>query len=344
MSLNHANISIFVTHIGCPHLCSFCNQVHITGNAVLPDEETVDNAVSVAKNSRNFSPENTEIAFFGGSFTAIDRKYMISLLESAYKYVKNGTVKGIRISTRPDYIDKEVLTILKNYGVTSIELGAQSMYDEVLEANERGHTAGDVVSASRLIKDYGFSLGLQMMTGLYKSDFDKDIGTAEKIIGLKPDTVRIYPTVILKNTALAKKYESGEYKPYSFDETAELCAKLLLRFEEENIAVIRLGLHSVEEGQYLAGTFHPAFREICQSRIFFNKILELLDEKGDYILLTAPSEISKVIGQKKENLLKLENLGYHCTVHASSELGKYDIIARKTGENLGFNLNSNSGI
>ena len=158
MSINHSNISIFVTHLGCPNCCSFCNKRHIEGNCSLPDESTVDSAVLSAIKSSKYNPKTTEIAFFGGSFTAIDKNYMISLLEAAHKHIKSGAVYGIRISTRPDAIDDEILTILKNYCVTTIELGAQSMDDEVLLFNKRGHTAEDVKKASELIKQNGFEL------------------------------------------------------------------------------------------------------------------------------------------------------------------------------------------
>ena len=164
--------------------------------------------------------QNAEIAFFGGSFTAIDRSYMIALLEAAKKYVNK--FNGIRISTRPDYVDPEVLDLLKVYGVTSIELGAQSMCDDVLALNERGHTAEQVRKASFLIRSAGFSLGLQMMTGLYGSDLQKDIVTANEIISLHPDTVRIYPTVVMKQTKLEEYMLSGLYQPYTLEQSVAL--------------------------------------------------------------------------------------------------------------------------
>ena len=166
MSSIHANISVFVPHLGCPNMCSFCNQRYIARTEEIPTEATVINAVNIAMGSKNYSAENTEIAFFGGSFTAIDKDYMLRLLGAAYPFVRDKKVAGIRISTRPDAIDEEILNILKNYGVTSIELGAQSMCDAVLQMNNRGHTVTDVINASKLIKEHGFSLGLQMMTGL----------------------------------------------------------------------------------------------------------------------------------------------------------------------------------
>ena len=274
--------------------------------------------------------QNAEIAFFGGSFTAIDKSYMTELLDATKGYIQK--FKGIRLSTRPDCVDNEVLEILKSYNVTSIELGAQSMDEKVLELNERGHTAKDVINASKLIREYGFSLGLQMMTGLYGSDFYKDIYTADEFIKLRPDTVRIYPTVIMKDTKLAQLYLSGKFKPYSLEESVNLCSELLLKFERENIAVIRLGLHysdSLIDNSY-GDNYHPAFKELCENKIFFNKTLFELEkypdkEKKDFIVFVNSKSLSKFIGQKKCNIEKLENLGYHITPEIDNSLNKYEI-------------------
>ena len=274
---------------------------------------------------------NTEIAFFGGSFTAIDSQYMLELLTATKPFTD--IFMGIRISTRPDCIDKEILNLLKEYGVTSIELGAQSMDNSVLELNNRGHKAEDVVKASRLIKEFGFSLGLQMMTGLYGSDFDKDIKTAESFIELKPDTVRIYPTVIMKNTDLADFYNSGKFVPYTLDESVELCSKLILMFEREGINIIRLGLHYSDSliNDSLGENYHPAFKELCESKIFYNSFLEQtanLPSKKLDIFINQRS-LSKFLGQKKSNIKKLNAMGYELTVNFDNELSKYEL---KIGE------------
>ena len=275
--------------------------------------------------------KETEIAFFGGSFTAIDRQYMLELLTSAKPFTE--VFKGIRISTRPDCIDDEVLTLLKEYGVTSIELGAQSMDNSVLELNNRGHKAEDVVNASKRIKEFGFSIGLQMMTGLYGSDFDKDIKTAESFIALKPDTVRIYPTVIMKNTDLANFYHSGKFVPYTLDESVELCSRLILMFEREGISIIRLGLHYSDSlvDDSLGDNYHPAFKELCESKIFYNSFIEqtsnLSSKKFDVFI--NQRSLSKFLGQKKSNIKKLNALGYELTVNFDNELSKYEL---KLGE------------
>ena len=321
----HANISIFVPHIGCPNKCSFCNQCHISGASVAPTPDDVKNSVAIAINSKNYCPKNTEIAFFGGSFTAIHREYMLSLLEAAKPFIEDKKVSGIRISTRPDAINEEVLKLLKEYGVTAIELGAQSMSDKVLGMNNRGHKSEDVKTASKLIKDFGFSLGLQMMTGLYGSDDNADIFTAMELIKLSPDTVRIYPTIVLKDTHLAELFESGLYVPQTVDEAAVLCGKLLNMFSNANINVIRLGLHSIEDDTYVAGPWHPAFSEICQSKMFFEKAISNMKEKGKYIIFVNKSSVSKMIGQNRDNICKLNELGFVCSVKADETLDKNDV-------------------
>lgn len=258
---------------------------------------------------------NAEIAFFGGSFTAIDRDYMISLLEVASKAVKDYGFIGIRCSTRPDKIDEDVLAILKKYNVTSIELGAQSMSDRILFMNDRGHDAESVRKASSLIKSFSFELGLQMMTGLYGSGEEDDIFTAEELIKLKPSTVRIYPTITLDNTRLADLYHSGEYTPPTLESTVRLVSRLIPMFEKNDIKVIRVGLHASEEiDNRIAGPYHPAFKELCMSEILFNEISKKLSEypKGndEIVIKCSPKLLSACIGQKKANVERLLNLGY----------------------------------
>jgi histone acetyltransferase (RNA polymerase elongator complex component) len=325
--MRHANISIFVPHIGCPQNCAFCDQRAISGKSKEPDETDIDFAVAAAKSSSRYDSKNTEIAFFGGSFTAIEKDYMISLLSAAKKYVDNGDVFGIRVSTRPDFINSEILSILKHFGVTTIELGAQSLDDDVLKANNRGHKASDVIAASELIKSFSFSLGLQMMTGLYGDSNEKSIDTAKKIIALSPDFVRIYPTIVLKNTELAKKVASGQYAPQTVDEAVSLGAKLIVMFNEVQIPIIRFGLHTINEENYVAGPWHPSLAELAQSRVYFNAAKEMFKgvPKGEYLLKVGRGETSKMIGQKRENIVKLTKMGYKCKVAENEEIKPYKI-------------------
>lgn len=306
-------------------MCSFCNQHIISGKEKTATPEDVREAVRVAL---EHGCKGGQLAFFGGSFTAIDRTYMVELLSAAKPFVDDGSISGIRISTRPDAIDDEVLCILSHYGVDAIELGAQSMVDDVLLANRRGHTSENVRCAAKLIRAHGFELGLQMMTGLYKDTDEGAIYTAEELTKLKPDTMRIYPTVILEGTELADLYRAGKYVPQTLDEAVSLCAKLLLFFEEQGIRVIRTGLHSggnVEDG-YIAGAYHPAFRELCESEIYFSRVKEVFASKpqGKYKIFVSSKEISKMTGQKRKNVIKLKDTGFDCTVHGADNLKKYD--------------------
>jgi histone acetyltransferase (RNA polymerase elongator complex component) len=299
-----------------------------------PDDVTATLESAIAD---GIDSENTEIAFFGGSFTAIPRDYMISLLEAAKPFIDKGDFCGIRVSTRPDAIDEDILDILKEYGVTSIELGAQSTDEEVLLLNRRGHTRQDVIEASALIKENGFSLGLQMMTGLLGDNEERSLKTCEDIISMKPDTVRIYPTITLEGTHLGELYKSNGYEPQSLNEAVSLCSKLLKRFYDNDIQVIRLGLHSggnVEEG-YLAGPYHPAFGELCQSEIYFDCAIKEIKnsglEKDNIILYVRSSEISKMTGQKGINKEKLRALGYQVTIKGMDNLEKYEIKVETKG-------------
>ena len=327
--MSHANISIFVPHKGCPNDCSFCNQRAISGQMTSATPFDVENAVNTAI-KYNVDPKNTEIAFFGGSFTAIEREDMLSLLTAAKYFLDTYNFAGIRVSTRPDCIDDEVLSILKKHGVTAVELGAQSMVDEVLSANHRGHTSDDVRKAAVLVRSYGFEMGLQMMTGLYKSDFSKDEYTAREIIKLHPDTVRIYPTVVLRNTHLGDLQEKGEYSAPTAEESAPFCAKLLQMFESAGIKVIKLGLHSSEtvENDMIGGAYHPAFRELCEGHIYLEKILEKLKGKNknpQYTVFVNKKALSKAKGQQKRNEKALKNQGFHCIIKGKENLEEFDI-------------------
>lgn len=302
--MKHSNVSVFVPHVGCPNKCSFCDQRTISGSQSAPTAEQVREICSKAV-SQVKSLENAEIAFFGGSFTAIPEDYMIRLLETAHDFLGADKFKGIRISTRPDCIDEKKLELLKKYGVTSIELGAQSMKDEVLAANNRGHTAEDVRKASLLIKEYGFELGLQMMVGLYKSSQSDEFYTFNEILSLRPDTLRIYPVVILNGTELGELYKSGEFVPFEFETVVDMCADLISKAEENGVRVIKVGLHASEfvEKDMLGGFYHPAFRELCEGRIYRRKFEQLLSGSCVYGKFSVPErELSKAAGHKKCNI------------------------------------------
>ncbi len=255
---------------------------------------------------------------------------MLSLLDAAAPYIDR--FKGIRISTRPDCIDAQILDLLASYHVTSIELGAQSMNDTVLLLNERGHTAADVENASRLIRERGFELGLQMMTGLYGSTPESDWETAARFIALRPATVRIYPTIVMKGTRLGELYLEGAYRPQTLDEAIALTSGLIERFEDAAIRVIRVGLHDSESlrRDMLAGPYHPAFRELCESRMMLNAALALLRGKqpGTYTLRVNPKSRSKMTGNKKANLIALKERGYEIKIKDNPSLLQREIDLR----------------
>ncbi len=329
--MKHITVGLFVPHKGCPHQCSFCNQKSISGQVKCLTAADVHNAVLKAQENPNL--KDAEIAFFGGSFTAIEKDYMLELLEAANEHIDSEKFKGIRVSTRPDAINDEICQTLLKYNVCAVELGAQSMDDEVLSLNQRGHTSAQVESAVKMLKSYGFETGLQMMTGLYGSSRNESIETAEKIIALRPDTVRIYPTVVLENTHLERLFKDGEYTPQSVEQAVDICAELILMFYKNNIKVIRVGLHSggdVESG-FVAGAYHPAFKEKCDSRIYYNEILHNLKNKkvAEVTVFVKKGDLSQAIGQKKENLKKLAEKGYNVTVKESQDLKKYQVLVKE---------------
>lgn len=300
-------IPVFIPHLGCPHDCVFCNQKRISGSLLPACPEDVVRAVEEALPKC----ETPQLAFYGGSFTAIPREQQLALLEAAAPYLADGRISSIRVSTRPDAISTEVLDVLWEKGVRTIELGSQSMDDSVLARSWRGHTAGDTEKASKLIKDRGFSLILQMMTGLPGSDREKDIISAKKIAALKPNGVRIYPTVIIRDTALADMWKEGKYEEHSVEAAAEVCGEILPIFEEAGIFVIRLGLNPSDElsgGDALGGAYHPAFGEIVKSRIYLEKARKMLrgTEAGSSVVLGVNRAcISQMSGQKRSNILSL---------------------------------------
>lgn len=336
----HANLSIFVPHAGCSHRCSFCNQTVISGEAKLPTAPEVT-ALCDAHLPAAGSGENTEIAFFGGSFTAIDRDYMESLLAAAAPFVASGRAAGIRISTRPDAVDPAVLALLKSYGVSAIELGAQSMSDTVLRLNRRGHTSLQVAFAARLCQNAGFSLGLQMMTGLYGETHPARSArdTAIALANLRPDTVRIYPALVLRDTYLAQLMESGAYRPQTLQEAVDAVAPLLDLFEQKGIRVIRVGLHDEPglAGQVLAGPYHPAFRQLCEAQLYRRAMEAGLAgaPEGSYTAFVAKGQRSTAAGQKNETLAALAAMGYQVAVCERDGMSGRELTMISSQEEIG---------
>lgn len=314
MSKRNYIIPIFVPHTGCPNDCIFCNQRKITGKSTdLTAGEIVERIESYLE---TLPTENRtlEIAFFGGSFTGIDMDIQREFLDVAYSYKQRGIVDKIRLSTRPDYIDVERLELLKSRGVDIIELGVQSMDSEVLEKSYRGHTREDVVEASKLIADYGFTLGLQMMVGLPGDSFEKSIETAIEIIALKPQIARIYPTLVIAETELENEYRRGNYSALSLEEAVYRSKYLLYMLENAGIQVIRVGLQPSENisegGDIVAGPFHPAFRQLVEGEIYYDIVDDYLSGKEqteglELGISVDASKISEIAGQGGVNKKRL---------------------------------------
>lgn len=302
------NIPVFIPHEGCPHDCTFCNQRKITGLTTSMTPQRARAEIAEGLSHLKYKEQATiEVAFFGGSFTGLPLAEQEEFLKTAGEFFPQ--IDGIRVSTRPDYINGNVVVLLKKYGVTTVELGVQSSNEEVLRANRRAHSFQDVKRAAALLKEGGIAVGLQMMVGMWKSNPQRDIQTAQDILALSPDCVRIYPTVTLQNTALECLYRSGEYQPYTLEEAVEVCKEILLMFRQRNIPVIRLGLHAggdlQTEGCVVAGPFHPAFGELTESRIYRDEIERkiTLDGIKDAALTVFchPSAVSKAVGHKGSN-------------------------------------------
>ncbi len=310
MTARNSIIPVFVPHLGCPNDCVFCNQRRISGHTQPATAETVKNAI---ENAAALTPKESkrQLAFYGGSFTAIPVAEQLALLNAAQPYLNDGTIASIRLSTRPDAIDDEVLARLKKHGVSTVELGAQSLCDRVLYLSGRGHTAKEVEDASRLIKAAGFELILQMMTGLPGDTDESCVETAERIIALKPDGVRIYPTVIVRDTALYDMWQAGEYKEHTVEDAVRVCAKITELFDAAGIPIIRMGLNPTEDlsgGDAAGGAYHPALGELVRSRIMLNRAIDLLRDvktNAGVVLGVNKSDVSKMTGQHRCNILEL---------------------------------------
>lgn len=310
MSPRRRIIPVFIPHLGCPQNCVFCNQKHISGQA---KPVTGADAGELIENGLKAMPQDAafEIAFYGGSFTAIPVSEQEELLSTATRYTHRLGGGRIRLSTRPDCIDVDTLLRLRRFGVHTIELGSQSMDNEVLALSNRGHSAEDTQQAAQLIKEFGFELILQMMTGLPGDSFEKALESAKRIAALKPDGVRLYPTVIVRDTPLYDMWKMGQYREHSPAEAAQWCSELLDVFDEAGIPVIRLGLNPSDDlsgGQAAGGAYHPALGEMARSVRYLKRAQALLCNcrPGSRVVLgVAPGQISAMTGQKRTNITAL---------------------------------------
>ncbi|MHB8065173.1 MAG: elongator complex protein 3 [Ruminiclostridium sp.] len=328
-------IPIFVPHKGCPFDCIYCNQKIISGQINEADEAEIRRTIE--EHLKTSGDAFVEIGFYGGSFTGIPLEEQEWYLKIGYSYVKTGEVMQMRLSTRPDYITEEILDLLCKYGVKTIELGAQSLDEEVLRCSNRGHSLEAVTKAAQMIKAKGFSLGIQTMIGLPNDSKAKAIITAQKVVQIAPDIVRIYPTLVIKNTFLQEMYLDGRYQPLTVEEAVDICAELLAIYEENNINVIRIGLQPTksisENGEVEAGPFHPAFRQLVQSRLLLNKIIQYIKSNNlgdltDIVIECSLKDVSNVIGQKKENIILLKSLFSfkNITIKTNNDVKSFNIL------------------
>lgn len=309
-------IPIFVPHIGCPNDCVFCNQKRITGKGTIV--ANADYVTNIVEEYRKTIDKNTytELAFFGGSFTAINLKVQEELLQVGKHYKNLGVVQSIRCSTRPDAINHDILKLQKKYGMDIIELGIQSLDDEVLKLSNRGHTKEDSINASRLIKEHGFVLGHQVMPGLPGSTKEKDMKTCLESIAMKPDMVRIYPTLTIKDTDMVDMYDNGSYNPLTLEEAVNISAYMYSEYSINNINVIRIGLQNTdsinEDEDVVAGPFHPAFRQLVEEKLYLTSMVMKLKKynlKDKHITIAAHKKlISSIVGQKQGNINNLKSL------------------------------------
>ena len=338
--MRHVNIPIFIPHLGCPNQCIFCNQRYISGTVNF-DESGVEKIIEDVLSTVN-PDDQCEIAFFGGSFTGIDRELMIRLLDKAQSYVDKGQAVGIRMSTRPDYINEEIISILKRYTISFVELGIQSMNDNVLSYLKRGHTANDTFIAAKLLKDASIKFVGQMMVGLPTATIEDEIYTAEEICNLGASGSRIYPTLVFKNTELEKITNNCDYIPLSLEDAVERTASVLSIFIKYDVPCIRIGLcesdnlHSSDT--YVAGPNSPSIGEMVKSRVYLNLIVNELKNKklstGMLIIECPIGTTSQIIGNKRQNVEKIKKR--FCLkdikVKENASLMQYQIISKEKEE------------
>jgi histone acetyltransferase (RNA polymerase elongator complex component) len=304
-------IPFFIPHAGCPHQCVFCNQKRITGKSTAPDPSSIPVTIRefLAMKPAGARRDPVQVAFYGGSFTALSREVQQAYLEQVLPFIASGRIGGVRVSTRPDAISADGLALLQQYHVRTVELGVQSMDDEVLERSGRGHTASDTVQAVAMLNAHGFSVGLQLMPGLPGDSREIFCDTVSKVIALRPDVVRLYPALVIRDTPLEQLYRTRGYTPLALDEAVALCRDALARLRQAGIAVIRIGLQPTEElgrpGAVVAGPFHPAFRQLVESSLFLETMGSLLPRgitSGSVTFTVNPADLSSAIGQQRANI------------------------------------------
>ena len=330
--MRYYNIPIFLPELACPFRCVYCNQFSITGKQQLPDIQEVKNTIDKYLDSFKEKERYVEVAFFGGNFTGLPEKMQDDFLKIVQPYLEKGVVDGIRCSTRPDYIDEKRVKVLKSFGMKNIELGAQTTNDVILQKCGRGHTFKDIENASQIIVNEGITLGLQMMIGLPFDTFENDMQTARDIVRLGAKETRIYPCIVVKDTELEKLYNKGEYKPLSLDDAVEQSATLYEYFNENDVKVLRIGLHTSEDlngAAYVAGPYHKNFAEMVFSRLWGRKFDKMNVDSDDFYIEVPKNELNHAIGYKGENKRKLEQRYKNVTIKCR-DAARHIIIASST--------------
>jgi len=312
--MRHYNIPIFIPHLGCPYECIYCDQ-RAVASRTMPDVSQV--APTIAKHLHTIPPSgHIQVAFFGGSFTAAPIELQAAYLGAVKPFIQSDQVNGIRISTRPDYINEPVLRLLVQNGVKMVELGVQSLDDLVLSASSRTYNQEIVYSSAQLIKSFGLDLGIQLMVGLPQDSYQRDLTTTRQVIALQPREVRIYPTLVIAGTVLADRWARGEYIPLTLTEAVAICKDMFMLFQQSGINVIRMGLHPgqelVGEGVIKAGPFHPSFGELVEQAVFKDQIEQALNSycsaaigENKARVYVHPRDISKAVGKKRFNMMTL---------------------------------------
>jgi len=347
MALSPLIIPVFLPSFGCREQCLFCNQ-KVAANG-LPSSSSVRNFIeaSLAEIPYDKNDREKQVAFYGGSFTATHREDQVSYLKEVQAFLASGLIDSIRISTRPDALDEETLSLLKEYGVKTVEVGVQSMVDEVLFLAKRGHCTEDAVSAASRLKRRGFEVGLQLMIGLPSDTCDRFLQTLDRVIELKPDFVRIHPTLVLKGAPLENLWREGRYSPLQLEEAVQWLRKGLLKLENSSIPVARIGLQPTQELErdFLAGPYHPSFRQLVDSSIFFDMAVSLLrvsQKNGQALFQCHPKEISNLRGQKNENIMRLKEYFKlsEILIDGKQELPRGTLVLQTQGEEVSIHRKS----
>jgi histone acetyltransferase (RNA polymerase elongator complex component) len=312
---SHFIIPVFIPHQGCHHRCVFCKQNTITNRTQgIPSADGIRNIIELAIQSKRFPRTGPkEVAFYGGTFTALPNTTMRKILDAVRPFLENGTLQSIRLSTRPDALGRDKLRILESYGVSTVELGVQSMDDKVLLLSQRGHSSSDTVTAFTVLKERGFKAGAQLMPGLPGDSPERFMETIDKVVALKPDMARLYPALVIRGTKLAQWYKQGTYTPLGLEETVNLCKKACIRLEDAGISVIRIGLMSspslLKQGEIIAGPWHPSLGFLVRSAIHLEKVkpsLPFVGKKISIVLFAPEKETSLIRGHKNRGIQQIE--------------------------------------